>query len=48
MINRIERGAENLKVGDAVGEKRGGGDKLGESLLGIMYIAFVLKRAILS
>ncbi len=35
MINRIGRAAENLKMGDAVGEKRGGsgGDKLGESLL---------------
>ena len=35
MINRIGTGAENLRVGDAVGEKRvgTGEDKLGETLL---------------
>jgi type IV pilus assembly protein PilB len=35
MINRIGTGVENVRVGDAVGEKRAGsgGDKLGETLL---------------
>ena len=35
MINRIGTGAENVRVGDAGGEKRAGlgGDKLGETLL---------------
>ena len=37
MINRIQRGDENLRVEDAVSEKRVGlgGDKLGESLLAL-------------
>ena len=33
MINRIWTEVENVKVGDAVGEKKAGGDKLGETLL---------------